>query len=693
MSLFQIVLFSAAIPLCVIMIISSFASPELSPVYGHAIPDSYTLEPNAILENYQLFPSSVSIVFSERPDPKASYIHVIDSEGRRIDNDDYKITGEYDREATVSVDKSLIRDGVYSVSWLTLSLDDGHVSKGTYVVGVGNSVALTGMTKNVTADITVSSPMLGIAKVPIVLGQTYILGFVVPQIFIWKDIHRRGMRNIVDSILIRRFSMPIIVCSIAMGVGASLIPIFQSILISENLSEYMNNLAIVYFETSNGLVWLIRVISCAIIALAAYYYRRMVINDTVNGFSSTTSRTKETIILFILLISISIFVATNSFTSHSSAIATWSQLGILADFAHSVAVSIWIGGLMYILFVLFPNVITISKNISGKAQQFMTQPRSVLLLILSRFSVVSTICVGVVGITGLTLAWLHIQNMDELLISEYGRILIVKLSLVLPIIILGGYHQFWISKITKVFNFEGEKESESSNTRFSDSFTSLKRTVMIECILAASVLCVASFLTVTTPPGAMQNNEDIKVIPSGEMTSKNQDEFIRTLETQGMPINLVISPFVSGFNNFTINIPGINENIGQVSNVSMELRKTDLSLGPIFAQLARINETAYSAYGGYLSQAGEWDLKVTIKRTNLYDLNYRVSFTVNKSGDSMHQQHNVRTVEIQNASSQQSSFTPMVIGLSAIVAALSTYFCISALKRLKIIQQKLGLEN
>jgi copper transport protein len=407
---------------------------------------------------------------------------------------------------------------------------------------------------------------------------------------------------------------------------------------------------------------------------------------------SATSRTKGTILLYFLLISISVFIATNSFTSHSSSVATWSQLGILVDFIHSVAVSIWVGGLMYILYVLFPNVITTSKNIIGKAHEVIAQPRSILLLILCRFSVISTICVGVIGITGLFLAWLHIQSMDELLLSDYGRTLIIKLSLVLPVVILGGYHQFWISKMVKVLDFEPVKEGESSKTKFSQRFSSLKTTLKIECMLAASVLCSASFLTVTTPPGTMRTNEVIKSISNAQMAAM-QSEFNRVLETQGIPIRLVIYPFVTGFNNFTINIFGNNESIGQVSNVSIEFTKSDLSLGPITAKLLRNNDTAYSVSGGYISQAGEWDLKVTIKRFNLYDLNYRVSFPVNKSSDSIHDQHHVDTVEIADTPNRPSSFTPMVIGLSVIVAALSTYFCINALNRLEIIQQRIGLRN
>jgi hypothetical protein len=138
---------------------------------------------------------------------------------------------------------------------------------------------------------------------------------------------------------------------------------------------------------------------------------------------------------------------------------------------------------------------------------------------------------------------------------------------------------------------------------------------------------------------------------------------------------------------------GNNESIGEVSNVSMEFRKSDLSLGPIFDELSKNNESSYSVNGGYLSQPGQWDLKVTIQRSNLYDLNYRLSFTVNDRSTSMHDQHNVEPEQIEdNTNTTQSSmFTPMVIILSVLVAGLSTYFSMNSVKRLKKIQKSVGL--
>jgi methionine-rich copper-binding protein CopC len=107
--------------------------------YGHATPVSYLPPANVVIRMQQQdksLPDKVVILFSERPEPKVSYIHVTDSENKRVDNNDFKITGQNDREATVTLDKSKLSGGVYSVSWLVLSRDDGHITKGTYVFNI-----------------------------------------------------------------------------------------------------------------------------------------------------------------------------------------------------------------------------------------------------------------------------------------------------------------------------------------------------------------------------------------------------------------------------------------------------------------------------------------------------------------------------------------------------------------------------
>jgi methionine-rich copper-binding protein CopC len=99
-----------------------------SPAYGHATPVSYSPSANAVITRQQQenesVPDKVVILFSERPEPKVSYIHITNSKNERVDNNNFKITGKNDREATVTLDKSKLSNGVYSVSWLVLSRDD-----------------------------------------------------------------------------------------------------------------------------------------------------------------------------------------------------------------------------------------------------------------------------------------------------------------------------------------------------------------------------------------------------------------------------------------------------------------------------------------------------------------------------------------------------------------------------------------
>src|SRR6478672_4786799 len=64
-----------------------------------------------------------------------------------------------------------------------------------------------------------------------------------------------------------------------------------------------------------------------------------------------------------------------------------------------------------------------------------------LALLLPRFSLVATVSLGVIGITGLYMAWIHLTTLDSLFSTTYGNILVIKLAAALPLILLGGYHQ------------------------------------------------------------------------------------------------------------------------------------------------------------------------------------------------------------------------------------------------------------
>ena len=151
------------------------------PVYGHANPVTYDPSPNKVFDSSQSLPDKVTTTYSEKPEVKASSIKVLNSNNERIDNNDLKIT-DSDRTLSVSIDKSKITPGIYTVNWAALSKDDGHITKGSYVFSfdnkntqqaqnsqiMSNLNSSTGYSKNFT---TADNVVLKFNMIPFSVGQ------------------------------------------------------------------------------------------------------------------------------------------------------------------------------------------------------------------------------------------------------------------------------------------------------------------------------------------------------------------------------------------------------------------------------------------------------------------------------------------------------------------------------------------
>lgn len=107
-------------------------SVSLLPVFGHASPVTYSPAPDEIIDSLKSIPDQVIITFTENPEPRASNIKIMNSNNERIDNNDLKASdSNKSLSVTVTLDSSKIIPGVYTVNWLVLSKDDGHITKGS----------------------------------------------------------------------------------------------------------------------------------------------------------------------------------------------------------------------------------------------------------------------------------------------------------------------------------------------------------------------------------------------------------------------------------------------------------------------------------------------------------------------------------------------------------------------------------
>jgi len=137
---------------------------------------------------------------------------------------------------------------------------------------------------------------------------------------------------------------------------------------------------------------------------------------------------------------------------------------------HVFAASMWIGT----LFVMV--VAGISTALSGA---FATSDRgAAVAALVNRFTTLALCSAGVLVLTGVTTAWLHLGTIDALWTSDYGKTLIVKLSLVAVVFVLGAYNNWRVKP--------------SLGTQ--DAGRRMKRSATFEISVAAIVLVVTAVL-------------------------------------------------------------------------------------------------------------------------------------------------------------------------------------------------------
>ena len=97
-----------------------------------------------------------------------------------------------------------------------------------------------------------------------------------------------------------------------------------------------------------------------------------------------------------------------------------ASVPILIDFIHNLAASLWIGGVIYLAFVVAPGIKQSNKDEYIKA--------SLLSLLIPRFSTIPVVILGIIVITGPFLLYLLEPNLGLTLASLYGKALIAKLG-------------------------------------------------------------------------------------------------------------------------------------------------------------------------------------------------------------------------------------------------------------------------
>ena len=554
----------------------------------------------------------MTVLFSEPIDLKYSEIKILDADGKQIDNKDANyLPGD---QAGVSVSVSNLKDGVYTVSTNVLSQTDGHVTKNAFVFAVGEAKIPTNATKTEDQSTQVYVPE-AIARFPALLGQVMIVGASFATIWLWKPISniswlRERLLSAKAQIDLRLATF-FLIASIILLISDFAMIFVQAMAINGSLIDVLT--------TRFGNVLIVRtVLSLVVLGISIFEFRR----KKQSGFSLTR---EENIGIFSVGIALLI---TTTMIGHGAGAKELSA--VIVDFVHNLVSSLWIGGIIYIAFILIP---ILRKAVSDQDEKICA-----ILIWIPRFSTIVVIILGIISFTGPFLLYTLEGNMDLLLPSYYGKTLLVKLLFGAVMIIIGGYNQAVIfPKTMKSVTLRterqaqlqigdggfGESNEDTNVTRskaklnnernFSDNgikyLNRFSRSAKIEAIIGIMLLASVALLVNTgLPSSEFQNNSANIPLPVNQNPSPTGLNSVSFIDNN-TKVYLSIKPFTVGNNNFTVSFSDANNNPIDVDSALVKYTQIEKSIGPITADLIKTSKGVFKIQASF-GIPGLWNLEV-----------------------------------------------------------------------------------
>ena len=383
---------------------------------------------------------------------------------------------------------------------------------------------------------SVTSTYDALLKAPMIISQAAIVGGVFNHVFLHRVLRSRIQPNYQNNMPVdssssslqplKRLFILLVTCSLTILVTASSLIYLQTISMSSELGLDVSTTFAILTSTSVGPVWILRIITSSIIVISSILYyilEKKKIKRTKEEEHHTYSKQKKRnlnlhiVLLYVIILSGAISVFSNSVVSHSAALSFLPSLAISINWLHFMAVSIWVGGVFYIsviLLVTIRSIVNVTEPVNQRYETNKIRNTYFLAVLLPYFSLIATISLGMIGVTGLYMAWIHLHTAGALFDTMYGNVLIIKLSAILPMIILGGYHQFrlhdslvLVAKIGKGGKKSNDNKrssaattSSGSNLLQADPFAKFSKTIKIESFIGIGILFITSFLTITSPP-------------------------------------------------------------------------------------------------------------------------------------------------------------------------------------------------
>ena len=538
-------------------------------------------------------PQQVNVFFSEPVDLRFSHLKVLDSNGKQVDKGDVRHLQNDESTLTVSVPS--LKDGTYTVSTSVLSQIDGHVTDNAFVFAIGEAVVVPNNVSTTTESSTLYLPE-AMARFPTLLAQVMIVGAAFGTLWIWRPVSK--ITSLAESIsrirnkVSRSLAVYYVVASIILVSSNFAILFFQAIAINGSIIDVLG--------TRFGTVLIERsVISFILLGLSLFELRQFRKNKS---YSFSRMENAGFLIMGIILL------LTTSLIGHGA--SNKQLVPIIIDFVHNLAASLWIGGTFYLAFVLIPKLQESTMNWYYKL--------GTISVWIPRHSVLVVTLLGIIFITGPFLLYILEDNLNLVIGSLYGTFLIAKLTIAGLMVILGGYSSIFIQKQvvkslkigqvigSKSINSELSREQSDNERNAGSIVTKFRKALVIESIFGIALLLSVGLLVNTgVPESEVQDQAQAMTEAAIQNVPYETARFL----DNGTKVDLSITPYEVGNNNFKVSFLDTNGEPIDVQSAKIKYRQIENSIGPITVDLEKQSRGIYSVNASF-GIPGTWDMEV-----------------------------------------------------------------------------------
>ena len=251
-------------------------------------------------------------------------------------------------------------------------------------------------------------------------------------------------------------------------------------------------------------------------------------------------------------------------------------LSIGIDMLHMLAVSLWVGPLLIIVY---------DRNMWLATDESTSAPS------LRWFSRTAGFAVPVIVVTGVIQAWLMLDGFGQILESRYGRTLIVKVCLVVVLIALGA-----VSRVAMQRKQSG----------------SLRQSMGIEVLFGLIILALTSTLVAMPPKGVLEPAPLSSTIFQGQMIVELSLTSARIGQSE---VHMVVARADGTF----VQI--------EAATARMSMPARNIPNGPIV-----LEETGSNHFSGVteFAYSGEWVIEILVKQTASSTTLFKIAVEIKK---------------------------------------------------------------